>query len=278
MTSDHRTMQVAGIVGWTLAHSRSPLVHGHWLHEHGIDGAYVKLPVRPGSLDVALRGMAALGMRGCNVTVPHKEMAATIVDRLSARARAIGAANLVTVAEDGTLDGDNTDAAGFIGSLRDADPDWHAGRGPAVVVGAGGAARAVAWALLDAGVPSLRLVNRTAARARELSFGAIDVVEWDDRARALEGAALLVNTTVAGMAGNEPLDLDLALLPRDALVSDVVYVPAMTPLLIAARARGNRIAPGLPMLLHQAAPAFYALFGVRPTVTPELRALVQNSL
>ncbi len=272
-------MQVAGIVGWPLEHSRSPLIHGHWLREHSIDGVYVMLPVRPGALDTALRGIAALGMRGCNVTVPHKAAAAAIVDRLSTRARAIGAANLVTVAEDGTLDGDNTDAAGFIGALRDADPGWQAGRGPAVVVGAGGAARAVVWALLDAGVTSLRLVNRTAARARELTFGdAVEVVEWDDRARVLDGAALLVNTTVAGMAGHDPLDLDLARLPREALVSDVVYVPAMTPLLMAALARGNRIAPGLPMLLHQAAPAFEALFGVRPEVTPELRALVQNSL
>ena len=272
-------MHVAGIVGWPLEHSRSPLIHGHWLREHGIDGGYVTLPVRPGSLDAALRGVAALGMRGCNVTVPHKEAAAAIVDRLSAGARAIGAANLVTVAADGTLDGHNTDAAGFIGSLRDADPEWRADRGPAVVVGAGGAARAVAWALLDAGVPSLRLVNRTAARARELAFGAaVEVVEWEDRARALEGAALLVNATVAGMAGHDPLDLDLARLPRAALVSDIVYVPAMTPLLAAALARGNRVAPGLPMLLHQAVPAFEAFYGVRPAVTPELRALVRATL
>ena len=269
-------MLVAGIVGWPVEHSRSPLIHAHWLREHRIDGAYVTLPARPGALAAALRGVAALGLRGCNVTVPHKEAAAALVDRISPRAAAIGAVNLVTVAEDGTLDGDNTDAAGFIGSLLDADPEWRADRGPAVVVGAGGAARAVVRALLDAGVPSLRLVNRTASRARQLGAG--EVVEWADRARVLDGAALLVNTTVQGMAGHDPLDLDLALLPRSALVSDIVYVPAMTPLLTAARARGNPIAPGLPMLLHQAVPAFEAWFGVRPSVTPELRALVQATL
>ena len=274
-------MRVAGIVGWPVEHSRSPLIHGHWLQEHGIDGAYVTLPVRPGELRTALRGVAALGLRGCNVTVPHKGDAAGLLDRLSTRARAIGAVNLVTVAEDGTLDGDNTDATGFLGSLSDADAGWRADRGPAVVVGAGGAARAVVWALLDAGAPSVRLVNRTLGRARDLAAalaGAIDVVAWDDRARALDGAALLVNTTVQGMAGHGALDLDLGSLPKAALVSDVVYVPAMTPLLSAAQARGNRVAPGLPMLLHQAVPAFEAWFGVRPAVGPELRAKVQATL
>jgi len=271
-------MQVAGIVGWPVAHSRSPLIFRHWFEAYGIDGAYVTLPVRPGELERALRGLAALGMRGCNVTVPHKEGACAIVDRRSARAERIGAVNLVTVAEDGTLEGDNTDATGFMGSLRHADPSFRANRGPAVVVGAGGAARAVVWALLDAGAPAVRLVNRTRARAQALAGPGVEVVAWADRAAAVDGAALLVNTTTAGLAGHDPLDLDLAALPPDALVADIIYVPRETPLLRAARARGNRVAPGLPMLLHQAVPAFEAWFGVRPAVTDDLISQITADL
>ncbi len=268
-------MQVAGIVGWPVAHSRSPLIFRHWFEAYGIDGAYVTMPVRPGELELALRGMAALGMRGCNVTVPHKEDARRLVDRLTPRAEAIGAVNVVTVAGDGTLDGDNTDAAGFMGSLP---ASFHAGAGPAVVIGAGGAARAIVWALLDAGAPSVRLVNRTFARARALAGGRVEAVDWADRSAALAGAALLVNTTTAGMAGHDALDLDLAALPTTAIVSDIVYVPMMTPLLLAARLRGNTISGGLPMLLHQAVPAFVAWFGARPTVTPALAAMIESTL
>ena len=272
--------RLAGVIGWPVAHSRSPLLHGFWLREHGIDGAYVKLAVAPGRLEPALRGLAALGFAGCNVTLPHKQEAARLVDRIEPLAARIGAVNMVTVAADGALEGRNTDAEGFLAALAEADPDWRATSGPAVVLGAGGAARAVVAALLDAGAPSVRLLNRTRGRAEELAAalgGAVAALDWGRRAAALDGAALLVNTTTQGMAGQPPLDLDLAALPRAALVSDIVYTPPTTPLLLAARAGGNRVAPGLGMLLHQARPAFAAWFGVLPEVTAELRASVEAS-
>jgi len=272
--------RLAGVIGWPVAHSRSPLLHGHWLREHGIDGAYVKLAVAPGRLEAALRGLPALGFAGCNVTLPHKREAARLVDRIDPAAARLGAINLVTVAADGTLLGRNTDGAGFLAALADADPAWSAAAGPAVVLGAGGAARAIVAGLLDAGAPAVRLLNRTRARAEDLAGalgGAVEVRDWERRAAALDGAALLVNTTTQGMAGQPPLDLDLAALSRAALVSDIVYTPLETPLLEAARARGNRVAPGLGMLLHQARPAFAAWFGVLPAITPELRAIVEAS-
>ncbi len=274
------TFGLAGIIGWPVSHSRSPLLHGHWLRAHGIDGAYVPLPVRPGALPTALRGLAALGFRGCNVTVPHKEEALLLVDRLDPVARRIGAVNLVTVAADGTLEGRNTDAAGFLAALSQADPLWRADAGPAVVLGAGGAARAVVAALLDAGTPALRLLNRTRERAEALArtIGGGTVLDWTDRAAALEGAALLVNTTSLGMAGQPALDLDLSGLPHSAVVCDIVYVPIETDLLRDARVRGNRVVPGLGMLLHQARPAFAAWFGVLPAITPALRAEIEATI
>ena len=272
--------RLAGVMGWPVAHSRSPLLHGHWLRQYGIDGAYVKLAVAPERLEAALRGLPALGFAGCNVTLPHKQAVARLVDRIGPAAARLGAVNLVTVAADGTLDGRNTDGTGFLAALADADPAWSATAGPAVVLGAGGAARAIVAALLDAGAPVVRLLNRTRARAEELAEalgGVIEVRNWAHRAAALEGAALLVNTTTQGMAGQPALDLDLAALPRAALVSDIVYTPLETPLLEAARARGNRVSPGLGMLLHQARPAFAAWFGVLPAITPELRAVIEAS-
>lgn len=272
--------RLAGVMGWPVAHSRSPLLHGHWLRQYGIDGAYVKLAVAPARLEAALRGLPALGFAGCNVTLPHKQAVARLVERIDPAAARLGAVNLVTVAADGTLLGRNTDGAGFLAALADADPAWSAAAGPAVVLGAGGAARAIVAALLDAGAPGVRLLNRTRARAEELAAalgGAIEVLDWERRAAALEGAALLVNSTTQGMAGQAALDLDLAALPRAALVSDIVYTPLQTPLLDAAWARGNRVAPGLGMLLHQARPAFAAWFGVLPAITPELRAAVEAS-
>lgn len=273
------TFALAGIIGWPVGHSRSPLLHGHWLRAHGIAGAYVPLPVRPGSLPAALRGLAALGFRGCNVTVPHKEEARLLVDRLDPLAERIGAVNLIAVNADGTLSGFNTDAAGFLAALAEGDPGWRADAGPAVVLGAGGAARAVVASLLDAGAPLVTLLNRTRERGEALaaSMGG-RVLDWVRRAEALEGAALLVNTTSLGMAGQPPLDLDLSALPRSAVVCDIVYVPTETDLLRAARARGNRVVPGLGMLLHQARPAFAAWFGVLPTITPALRADIEATI
>jgi shikimate dehydrogenase len=218
-----------------------------------------------------------LGFAGANVTVPHKEAALAAADRADPQARRIGAANTVIVAADGTLEARNTDGFGFLENLRESVGDWHAAAGPAVIVGAGGTARAVAVALMEAGAPALRLVNRTVERAELLARdigGPVQVHRWADRARALADAALLVNTTTLGMNGQPPLDLDLEGLPTTAVVNDVVYAPLETPLLAAARARGNTVVDGLGMLLHQARPGFAAWFGVEPEVTPELRRFV----
>lgn len=273
--------RAAGVMGWPVAHSRSPLLHRYWLDRYGIAGAYLPLPVRPGQVEAALRGLAALGFAGCNVTVPHKQAALALVDAPDDLARRIGAVNLVVVRPDGTLLGRNTDAAGFLDNLRAQAPDWRAADGPAVVLGAGGAARAVVASLAGAGVPDIRLLNRTRMHAEELAEalgGPITVLDWERRRSALEGAALLVNTTVLGMHGQAPLDLDLAALPRAATVADLVYVPLETPLLASARARGHAVVDGLGMLLHQAVPSFEAWFGVRPEVTAELRARVEATL
>jgi shikimate dehydrogenase len=275
-----QTFRAAGVIGWPVAHSRSPLLHGHWLARHGIAGAYTPLPVQPGRLEAALRGLSALGFAGCNVTVPHKEETLALVDAADDIARRIGAANLVVVRPDGSLHGSNTDAYGFLANLREQAPTWDAS-GPAVVVGAGGSARAVVAALADAGVPDIRLVNRTPERAALLASslgGPVRPVAWAERAAALDGAGLLVNTTTQGMQGQPALDLDLSELPLAAIVTDLIYVPLETPLLAAARARGNAVVDGLGMLLHQAVPSFAAWFGVTPEVTPELRALVAATL
>jgi shikimate dehydrogenase len=273
--------RLAGIMGWPVAHSLSPRLHGHWLRRYGIDGAYVPLPVPPERLEQALRALPALGFAGVNLTIPHKEPAVSLMDRLSPAAARIGAVNTVVVEPDGTLFGDNTDGFGFIASLSESGVGWQADAGPAVLLGAGGAARAVAVALLDAGAPEVRLLNRTPERARTLAGelgGPIYAVEWAERSAALDGAALLVNTTSLGMRGQPPLVLALDALPRTALVTDVVYTPLITALLAVARARGNPVVDGLGMLLHQARPGFRAWFGVDPVVDDDLRAAVLAGL
>ena len=273
--------RLAGIMGWPVAHSLSPRLHGHWLRRYRIDGAYVPLPVPPERLEQALRALPALGFAGANLTIPHKEAAVSLVDRRSPAAERIGAVNTVVVEADGTLSGDNTDAFGFVAALSESPVGWQAAAGPAVVLGAGGAARAVAVALLDAGAPEVRLLNRTPDRARALADalgGPIHAVDWPERAAALAGATLLVNTTSLGMRGQPPLVLALDALPRSALVTDAVYTPLITPLLAAARARGNPVVDGLGMLLHQARPGFRAWFGVDPAVDDDLRAAVSAGL
>jgi len=273
--------RLAGIMGWPVAHSLSPRLHGHWLCRYGIDGAYVPLPVLPERLEQALSALPALGFAGANLTIPHKETAVALVDRLSPAAERIGAVNTVVVEPDGTLSGDNTDGFGFIAALSESGVGWRAEAGPAVLLGAGGAARAVAVALLDAGAPEVRLLNRTPERARTLAGelgGPIYAVEWAERSAALDGAALLVNTTSLGMRGQPPLVLALDALPRTALVTDVVYTPLITALLAVARARGNPVVDGLGMLLHQARPGFRAWFGVDPVVDDDLRAAVLAGL
>jgi shikimate dehydrogenase len=269
--------RVAGVMGWPVGHSRSPRLHGHWLREHAIDGAYVPLAVPPERLGDAVRGLGALGLRGCNVTVPHKQAVIPLLDRIDATARATGAVNTVVVEAEGTLSGSNTDVFGFMENLREGAPDWRPAGTVAVVVGAGGAARAVAWALREAGATEVRVVNRTHDRAARLAAdigGPVHAVAWAEREAALDGAGLLVNTTTQGMEGQARLDLRLDALPRMAIVNDIVYVPLTTPLLADAAARGNPVVDGLGMLLHQARPGFAAWFGAEPTVTPALRRAV----
>jgi shikimate dehydrogenase len=279
--SETHPFKLAGVMGWPVAHSRSPKLHSHWLARHGIAGAYVPLPVAPGRVAEALKGLSALGFTGCNVTIPHKLEALRLVDRVDPLARRIGAVNTVVVEADGALAGFNTDGYGFIESLREMRKDWKPGTSPVVVLGAGGGARAIVTTLIAEGAQEIRLLNRTAARAEELAGAAgtqVRVLPWDERADALEGAALLVNTTSQGMVGQPPLEIALDALPKAALVSDIVYNPLVTPLLAAAKARGNTVADGLGMLLHQARPAFRAFYGVMPEVTAELRKEIEKSL
>ena len=267
---------LAGVIGWPVGHSRSPALHGHWLRRYGLPGAYVALAVRPEALEAALRGMAALGFAGGNVTLPHKERALALADAATPRARRIGAANTLVV-RDGALEADNTDGFGFIENLSQNAPDWRADAGPALVLGAGGAARAVVAALLDAGAPEVRLVNRTRARAEALAEalgGPVTVLDWLQAEDAADGAATLVNTTSLGMTGQPPLELSLDAAPQEALATDIVYAPLETPFLARAAARGLRTVDGLGMLLHQARPGFQAWFGIAPEVDDALRRAV----
>lgn len=265
--------RIAGVIGWPVDHSRSPRLQNYWLARHKIDGAYVPLAVAPDRLEAAVRGLPALGFAGANVTIPHKEAVIPFLDAIDPVAARIGAVNTIVV-QDGRLHGSNTDGFGFLENLKAGAPTWRADAGPAVVVGAGGAAKAVAWALMDAGVPALRIVNRTRARADRLALAlgsTASVVDWSARAEALREAALVVNTTALGMTGQPALDLDLTDLPAATVVNDIVYQPTETPLLAAARARGNLAVEGIGMLLHQARPGFRAWFGVDPAVDADLR-------
>ena len=271
---------LTGVMGWPVGHSRSPIIHNHWIAEHDLSGSYVLLPVQPEKLEQALRALPVLGFAGCNLTIPHKVAAMSIVDRIDPLAQRIGAINCIVVEADGSLSGRNTDAFGYIQSLRDAQPQWQANAGPALVLGAGGAARAVIAGLLDSGVPAIRLSNRSPDKTHELvaAFGPqVVAVDWAERHAAIDGAALVVNTTNLGMQGQPLLDLDLSALSSKALVSDVIYVPLETPLLVAAKLRGNTTVNGLGMLLNQARPAFEAWFGVLPGVSDALLGKVHSS-
>lgn len=296
MSSQH-PFKLAGVMGWPIAHSRSPSIHNHWIKQHGLNGAYVLLPVDPANLKDALKGLSALGFAGCNLTIPHKVMALPLVDRVDDTARRMGAINTIVVEADGTLSGFNTDGFGYIQSLLDAQPDWRADAGPALIMGAGGAARAVLVSLAEHGAKDIRVCNRTDSSAQDLareftadfaqspdiplgkSLGTkVTAIPWAQRHDAVADVALLVNTTSQGMGSNPALDLNLARLPAEALVSDVVYIPLETPLLAAAKERGNPTAGGLGMLLNQARPAFKAWFGVMPEITPALLQAVKATL
>ncbi len=271
--------RAACIIGWPAGHSRSPLIHNYWIRQYGIAGEYRKEAVPPERFAAFLASLRERGYVGANVTIPHKEaaLALTLPD---ARASAVGAAN--TIWRDGeALRSTNTDVEGFVGNLDAAAPGWDRGLEAAVVLGAGGSARAVVFGLLERGVRRIHLVNRNLARAQSLRerFGrAVVPADWEQARALLAGARLLVNCTSLGMNGQPPLALDIDALPRDAVVADLVYVPLATPLLAAARARRLATADGLGMLLYQAVRGFSLWFGVTPKVTPELRALAEADL
>ncbi|MBX2805431.1 MAG: shikimate dehydrogenase [Hyphomicrobiales bacterium] len=273
-------MKRACVVGWPIKHSRSPLIHNYWLKLHGIDGHYTKEAVEPDKIEQFFNTLSAEGFVGCNVTLPYKETAFRLAGRRDAMAESVKAANLLYY-EDGVLCASNADVAGFLHNLDKQTPGWDQIGLPAAVLGAGGSARGILKGLLDRGFQSIRLTNRTRDRAESLAreFGAkVAVVAWEDRAEMLSDCGLLVNTTSLGMKGSEPLEIDLSAFSVPGVVCDIVYSPLETDLLRRAKEAGFHIADGLGMLLHQAVPAFEKWFGVRPEVTPELRALIVADL
>ena len=277
MSSPDRFL-LAGVMGWPVMHSRSPALHNHWFAQYRLAGTYVPLAIKPDDLESALRALAPLGFSGCNLTIPHKERALALVDTVDPGARRIGAISCVVVRPDGSLAGTNNDGYGFVHNVLQHQPEWRADAGPIAVIGGGGGARAVVHSLAERGAHEIRVINRTLARAQVLARECgppVTAIAGEERHRALDGAAMLVNTTSQGMVGQPPLDLALDTLPTTALVCDIVYVPLETPLLAAARRRGNRTVDGLGMLLHQARPAWKAWFGLEPEVTPELRAMIE---
>jgi len=278
--------RLAAVLGDPVVHSLSPLLHNHWFARLGIDGVYLALRVPAEVFDETLRLLPALGFRGFNVTIPHKERAFRAVDRRDRAAEVCGAVNTVRVEADGSLTGLNTDGFGFLAHLRRRVPGWRPEAGPTVVLGAGGAARAVVAALLEAGVGEVRIVNRTRPRAERLiadlaphfPTARLSAVDWTARGEALTGAALLVQTTSLGMHGMPSLELPLDSLPRRAVVAEVVYVPSETDLLRRARKRGHPVVDGLGMLIWQAVPGFRHWGGVEPPVDGTVEALLLEGL
>jgi shikimate dehydrogenase len=276
--ADANAFGIAGLLGWPVAHSRSPTIHNYWLNQYGLPGRYVLLPVPPDKLSIALPGLAVLGFRGCNVTTPHKQAVMPMIQSVDPLARRIGAVNTIVVEKDGSLKGFNNDGNGFIQSLRDAKPTWRPDSGPILVIGAGAAARAVVASLAQQGAKEIRLVNRTPERAQGIAteFGPpVIAFPWEQRNEIMDDVALLANATNQGMAGKSVLDISLDRLASDAIVGDLIYTPPETPLLAAARARGNVTVNGLGLLLNQARPAFQAWFGVLPEISPGLLQAVQ---
>lgn len=264
------TTRLAGVIGWPVAHSRSPRLHNHWLALHGVDGAYVPLPVEPGRLADAVRGLRAAGFRGCNVTLPHKEEAYRLCDTVDDAAQASGACNTLVFGDDGVR-GSATDGPGFVASLAEAGVDPAAGA--ALLLGAGGAARCIAHALVAAGAPQVVVANRDPARAASLAaMPGVTAIRWEARAERVADVALLVNATSAGMDGKPPLDIALDRAQPSLAVADIVYTPRQTALLSEASRRGLRTVEGLGMLLHQARPGFAAWFGLWPAADAAARA------
>ena len=272
---------LAAVMGWPVMHSRSPLMHNYWFNQQALAGTYVPLAIEPGGLATALRALQPLGFAGCNLTIPHKLEAMTIVDEVDQVANNIGAINCVVVRNDGSLFGTNNDWLGFINNVKQEQPGWRADAGPAAIIGGGGGARAICYGLMHEGAKEIRLVNRNQARAQAIAEefgGPIQVLPWEARHEALDGVAMVANTTSQGMVGQPALDLSLDRLPKTALATDIIYTPLESPFLVAARARGNATVNGLGMLLHQGLPAWKMWFGIEPVVTPELRKLMERSI
>jgi len=270
---------LTGVIGHPIVHSKSPLIHNYWIKQSGLKGTYEAVDIPCEDLEGGLKNLIERGFKGFNVTIPHKESVLALCDELDETAQQIGAVNTVII-DDGRLKGMNTDSFGFIENIRSQKPDFSFASGSAVVLGAGGAAKAVVHGLLEHGAPEIIIANRTKEKALILSESClapdkVHLVEWEERSKKLEGVALLVNTTSLGMEGQDNLDIDLSLLPRDALVSDIVYAPLYTELLKAAKDSGHEIVTGIGMLLHQARPAFKAWYGVMPEVSAELEEMVQ---
>jgi shikimate dehydrogenase len=271
------SIPLAGVIGAPVAHSRSPALHGYWLRKYGIRGFYIPLEVAQADLEEVLRAMPKMGFVGANVTIPHKETALRLADIVSDRAALIGAANTLIFRPDGKIHADNTDGYGFLENLRQGAPGWRADAGPCAVLGAGGAARAVVASLLEAGAEEIRLTNRTRNRAEALraEFGTkVVTYDWVQAGNALDGAATVVNTTSLGMVGKSEFRVPLDGLSPQAVVTDLVYTPLDTALLVRAREIGCRTVDGLGMLLHQAVPGFERWFGVKPEVDEALREAV----
>ena len=271
---------LAGVIGHPIAHSRSPALHGFWLRRYGVKGHYIPMDVAPADLETTLRHLPKIGFVGLNVTLPHKEAILKIADVISDRAALIGAANTLIFRKDGKIYADNTDGAGFVANLRQNAPHWVPAAGPAAVFGAGGAARAVVAALIEVGVPEIRISNRSRPRAEALraDFGAkLVVYDWVQAANMLEGAATVINTTSLGMAGKPEFRVPLDALEPGAVVNDLVYNPLKTAFLAEAEERGATIVDGLGMLLHQAAPGFERWFGPTPAVDEATRQAVLSA-
>lgn len=275
--TDHPRIPLAAVIGSPVAHSRSPVLHGYWLRRYGIRGHYIPMDIAQADLRDALQMLPKLGFVGLNVTIPHKESVLSLADIVTDRAALIGAANTLIFRKDGKLHADNTDGSGFVANLRQNAPDWAPQSGPAVVFGAGGAARAVVAALVEVGAPEIRVTNRTRARAEALraDFGAkVTVVEWVQAGNVLDDAMTVINTTALGMEGKPEFRVPLDALNPAAVVNDLVYAPLRTHFLEIAEAIGCTVVDGLGMLLHQAAPGFERWFGHRPDVDDATRQAV----
>jgi shikimate dehydrogenase len=273
-------MTRACVIGWPIAHSRSPLIHNHWLRQYGIDGSYTREPVKPEDLQTFLQSLKALGLAGCNVTVPHKETAFALAAVRDPSAVAVNAANTLWL-DDGRLACANTDTYGFMANLDAAAPDWQKQAGPVLILGAGGSARAVVYGFLEAGIGDVRVFNRTLDRAQDLvrHFGArVSAHAWDDRNEHVPEAAVIVNTTTLGMNGTGTVGIEFTRAQSGAVAADLVYVPLETEFLQTARANGLIGVDGLGMLLHQAVPGFEKWFGVRPVVTSELYQIIARDI